>query len=281
MVLVIGMMATIWTYEALGGDGIDALKATALLVAIVFVVFGLLVYLDRSRGDRIAADSRGGRWLRGFFRIYARLGFDRASNPLITLFGSNEGNRRTALILGVVMVTVMGTVSWNAVADRLGWSPGDFVGLPDDVQSATHTVLPQHYASQRGSAARLVPLPHIPDPVVRGGYLRLFVPYLPDRHNRAMAIHCPDAVAARGDGAERARLDCLAKLHAIHIDGQPVDIHFDAAEDPATGQRGMLAMIPVHDVARGRHELTLMRVTRDRPKAGDEPPKPFRIPFWR
>jgi hypothetical protein len=280
MVLVMGMMAFIWLYEMLGGDGLDALKVSAVAAALIFIVFGALVYWDRAKGDGIPADSRGGRWLRGFFRFYARLGFDRANNPLITLFGSNEGNRRTATILGVVMAAVLSIVLWQAVGDRLGWSVGDFAGLPDDVHSATDTVLPQHYASQRGTTARLAPLPHIPDPVVRGDYVRLFVPYLPARHNEAMQLRCPQALTATGDDAQRERLDCLEAMHAVTLDGQPLDIHFDAAEDPATGQRGMLAMIPVHDLERGRHELTLQRTPRPR-KDGEPAPKPYVIPFWR
>jgi hypothetical protein len=280
MILVMGMMAFIWLYEMLGGDGLDALKVSAVVAALLFIVFGVLVYWDRAKGDSMPADSRGGRWLRDFFRFYARLGFDRANNPLITLFGSNEGNRRTAIILGVVMAAVLSIVLWQAVGDRLGWNVGDFDGLPDDVHSATDTVLPQHYASQRGTTARLAPLPHIPDPVVRGDYVRLFVPYLPARHNEAMQLRCPQALSATGDDAQRERLDCLEAMQALTLDGRPLDIHFDAAEDPATGQRGMIAMIPVHALERGRHELTLERTPRPR-KDGEPAPKPYVIPFWR
>jgi hypothetical protein len=281
MVLVGAMMAAIWLYETLGGDGIDALKVSAALAALMFIAFGVLVYWDRARGDRMPADSRGGRWLRGFFRFYAWLGFDRANNPLITLFSSNEGNRRTATIIGAVMLAVLSLVLSQALGERLGWSVGDFAGLPDDVQSATDTVLPQHYASQRGTAARLAPIPHIPDPVVRGNYLRLFVPYVPARHNEAMRLRCPQALAATGDGAQRERLDCLEAMHAVTLDGQPLDIHFDAGEDVATGQRGMVAMIPVHGLELGRHELTVQRTPRGDRKDGEPPPKPYVIPFWR
>lgn len=281
MVLVGAMMVGIWLYEALGGDGLDALIVAAVMAVLVFVVFAVLVYWDRAKGDTMPADSRGGRWLRGFFRFYARLGFDRANNPLITLFGSNEGNRRTAIIIGVVMVVVMGLVLSQSLGERLGWSVGDFDGLPEDVQSATDTLLPMHYASQRGSIPRLAPLPHIPDPVVRGGYVRLFVPYIPARHNEAMRRRCPEALAASGDDAPRRRLDCLEAMHAVTLDGQPLDIHFDAAEDPATGQRGMIAMIPVHALDRGRHELTVQRTPRGEPKDGEKAPEPYVIPFWR
>ena len=281
MVVVSAIMVVVWLYEVLGGDGVHAMIATVVLGMVVMLVFVALVAWDKSRGAAAGLDSRKGRWARGFFRFYGRLGFNRANNTLITLYGSNEGNRRTATVIGVVMTAVMALVIWQILSERLGWSAGDFAGLPDDVPMAVETLLPQHYASQRGDAVRMDPLPHIPDPVVRGHYLRLFVPYLPLRHNKAMATRCPEALAIDDDTGPRARLDCLAAIHAVAIDGNPVAIRFDAAEDPRTGQRGMIAMIPVHDLAPGRHELTLMRAPRNRRKDADEPPKPHRIPFWR
>ena len=42
----------------------------------------------------------------------------------------------------------------------------------------------------------------------------------------------------------------------------------------------MLAMIPVHALERGRHELTLRRTPR-KLKDGEPAPKPYVIPFWR
>ena len=280
MLLVTGMMVVIWVCEALGGDGFDVLLVMAALIAVLFFVFFGLMMWDNHRGPNIPADSPVGRRMRSFFRFYARLGFDRASNPLITLFGSNEGNRRTALVIGVVMVGVMTIVTGQVLAERLGWG-GDYDGLPDDVATRTDVLLPEHYASQRGTATRLSPLPHIPDPVVRGDYLRLFVPYLPMRHNQAMRRLCPEVLASGADSASRERLDCLEQMHAVTLDGEPLDLHFDAAEDPATGQRGMIAMIPVRELTRGRHELRVGRATRNAPKEGEPAPKPYVIPFWR
>ena len=141
-------------------------------------------------------------------------------------------------------------------------------------------VLPAHYDSQRGDGVMLVPVPTIPDPVVRGPYLRLFIPYFPRRHGESMRSACPGML--RDDADARARLACLQSLHAVAIDGVPVDVPFDAAEDPLTGQRGMLAMIPMVDVAPGRHELTVSPAPLDRDRAeGADPITLYRIPFWR
>lgn len=102
------------------------------------------------------------------------------------------------------------------------------------------------------------------------------IPYRVSRHN-AWLEACPEAGAEVE--AERARLDCLATLHDVRIDGDPVaQLRFDAFEDPDNGVEGMLAMIPVRALAHGRHELTLLA-----PPHPDRasPPLTYRIPFWR
>jgi hypothetical protein len=179
------------------------------------------------------------------------------------------------------MTAVMAIVLAQAVGPRLGLELGGYLGLPEDEAAAADTLLPRHYASQRGDDATLRPVPHIPDPVVRGGYVRLFIPYFPQRHTPAMQRLCPAALADAGNAGSRTRLDCLARMHAVAVDGVPVNVPFDAAEDPATGQRGLLAMIPVHDLPRGRHELTLMPSPRTEQRDAEDPPEPYRIPFWR
>lgn len=281
--VIVGLgMALLWLYLALGGPGGEpALWAMTAGFALLFLPFGLLVAWDKSRGARIAPDSRAGRWLHRGFRFYGRLGFSRSNNPLMMLFASNEGSRRTGWLVGVTMTLMIAVVGYQAVAARAGWGFGDYPGLPDDRVTTPNTLLPMHYASQRGDAVILVPPPYIPDPVVRGPYLRLFVPYLPSRHTVGMQRRCPGALANRGDGGDRARLDCLAAMLDLRIDGQPVAVPLDAAEDPQTGQRGLVAMIPVSALAAGRHELTVMPPTGKDRGPVDADTKPYRIPFWR
>lgn len=281
IVLVSAMLALLRLYLALGGPGG---QVTFWLVCggflMIFLPFTLLVMWDRLRGAAMPPDSPRARFLRRAFRFYSAAGMSRTSNPLLTLFASNEGGRRSGLLIAVVMSVVMLVIVVQAVGSRLGWDAGRFDGLPRDKVMALDTILPVHYASQRGSGVMLVPPPHVPDPVVRGAYLRLFVPYLPMRHTMAMQRLCPDALASTADDASRVRLDCLGRIHALAVDGVALQVPFDAGEDADTGQRGMVAMIPMAGLARGRHELTVMPVERDAPEPGDEPAQPYRIPFW-
>lgn len=282
ILLVGSAVALIWLFLALGGpEGNATLVGLAVAFLLLFLPYGLLVTWDRTRGRRIARDSAEARWLRRGFRFYGAIGFSRSNNPLLMLFASNEGGRQTAWLVGTTVALMMGVVSLQAISARVGWGFGDYRGLPDDRVTSTDILLPMHYASRRGEAVILVPPPYIPDPVVRGPYLPVFIPYLPSRHNVAMTRRCPDALADAGEGGVRARLDCLAAIHDIRIDGQPVAVALDAAEDPQTGQRGMVAMIPMAGLARGRHELTLMPATGKGRRPVDAQTRPYRIPFWR
>ena len=282
-ILLVGLaVALLWLFLALGGPGGDAtLYAVMGGFLLMFLPFGALVAWDRRRGRRAGPGSAEARWLRGGFRFYGRLGFSRSNNPLLLLFASNEGGRVTGWLVGTTMALMMGVVSYEAFAQRAGWDFGDYRGLPDDQVTASHTLLPMHYASQRGDAVILVPPPYLPDPVVRGRYLRVFIPYLPSRHNLALRRRCPAALADASDAGERARLDCLAAIHDLRIDGEPVAVALDAAQDPQTGQRGMVAMIPTASMASGRHELTVMPPTEVGRGPVSKDTKPYRIPFWR
>lgn len=279
IVIVLVVMGVMWLCESITGPDPRLIWIGFALFLVIAMPYALILVWDKYRGDRIAAGGREARLLYGSLRFLHRIGMGRSSNPLLLLFASNAGSRQATLVMTIAMTLLFGATFLQAVGDRFGWSGGSYVGLPDDLRYAERVVLPVHYASQRGDAPVLAPVPTIPDPVVRGPYLRLFVPYFPQRHAHAMRRECPEAL--RDDADARTRLDCFAALHAIAIDGEAVTVPFDAAEDPATGQRGGLAMIPVGALAEGRHELTIMPPQRERRAADAPPPKPFRIPFWR
>lgn len=279
ILLVLVMMAVLWACERLFGGGINLLLVALVVFTGLTTPYAAFVFWDRKRGAKVPDASRESRFMRAALRFYHGLAMDRSSNLPLVLYSSNEGTRRAGMLLFVSMTVTFGIAFFLAVGERYGWSMADYSGLPNDALNAEDVVLPRHYASQRGTDPRLVPSPVIPDPVVHGDYLRLFVPYFPQRDSLAMAIRCPEALAA--GATARTRLDCLAKLHPIAIDGVPVAVAFDAAEDPLTGQRGMLAMIPVKALADGRHVLTVDQASRRRDDDKGERPPPWRIPFWR
>jgi hypothetical protein len=276
VVVSLGILLTLGLRAAGGGDvGPRVLLGT---LTAFFLPFLLAMLVDRVAGRRLAQGGLPARALGRVFRVYDKVGFGAASNPLMALFQSHEGAARTLAVVFAVMFSVFGVVFWQFTAAMGEADYGDFAGLPDDQPGALEAALPGHYASQR-PADQVALLPYLPDRVVRGPYVELFVPYLPRRHAPAMRASCGEAVAVvDGGGPPAAALSCLASILDLRLDGEALAVPLLASQDPLTGMRGVLAMIPAGGLAPGRHELTVRRPPR-RGRSDDQ--RPFRIPFWR
>lgn len=282
MALVVVSLLLYLAVVGLGGTPVHGMRAFWGFFGLGFAPFLLLFFLDRWFGARLAPGRAAGRWLRRALALYNGFGVGRASNPLLALFQSNEGARKTGVLVFLAIL-----LSTGVTVTRFGWQVsgggwGHFPGLPEDEPRAEDVVLADHYATTRGRDPTPQRLPFIQDRVVRGPYVELFVPYAQRRHPRALAEACPAAVAEveRG-GAARAALDCLAGVLDVRLDGAPLPVRLDASTDPLTGQRGVLAMIRVEDLPPGRHELTLRLPPRRPPEPGEPPERPLHIPFWR
>ncbi|MGH8107581.1 MAG: hypothetical protein ACREO1_02535, partial [Arenimonas sp.] len=111
-------------------------------------------------------------------------------------------------------------------------------------------------------------------------YLRLFIPYQPNRYNEFLEKQCPASLvrkaANEGDG-----LECLSDYFAIQVDGQSITQALIAATDANTGQRGVVAMIDVRDLPDGQHVLKIKTVPRDIESAKKAEQKFHLIPFWK
>lgn len=265
---------------ALGWMGVDV-PANGVIGAfgLVFVPLLLAMVIDRRVGARLAPNGLAARAVGGVLRAYDRVGLGRGMNAPMALFQSNVGSARAMAVL--LASAFAGTaLLMGQVALKTGWDPGSYPGLPGDEDPAAGDVVdPDHYAGSRSTEPTFAPRPFVSEKVVKGPYLELFVPYRPTRHGRALARACPDAVAvADRGGSARAALDCLAGILDVRIDGETRAIRLDGSSDPATGQRGVVALLRVDELATGRHELSVKRLPR--PGRPDEVGRE-RIAFWR
>ncbi len=234
------------------------------LFLTLFVPMALTAFIDRRFGKRLAPDGRIHRLMLASFKFYDRIGLGRANNILLALFISRTGLRKWFGLVFVVIGIVYAIALVQIFSTQGRVDLGEYPGLPDKDLFARASSPSSFYASQRGSDSGDAALPYIADRIVRGPYVSLFVPYRPRRHTPMMEKHCPKALAATSDDNPRPALDCLATLHSVQLDGKPIAIRFDASDDRISGQRGMLAMIPVSALAAGRHELSLLEVHPDR-----------------
>lgn len=262
------------------GHRVDAMVVFSYLVPAVLLPWALATIVDRRWGARFAPGSASGRFLRRVLSFYGFLRFGGNNNPLLALFSSHEGQRRAGWTIMLIMMPIFAFVIGQLLYSSNVIDYGRYDGLPDSDESTIDGAQPAFYANQRGEGVGgRAPPPFIPDRVVRGPYLELFVPYLPRRINPVIAQQCPEVAAP--NAARTAGLDCLRKLYDIRLDGQPIGVGLEAATDARSGLRGSLAMVPVRELPPGRHEISVVEVKPPRGSSDDEPQRRYRIPFWK
>jgi hypothetical protein len=188
-------------------------------------------------------------------------------------------NVRKALIYPLLVVTVVGTLTYTTseFLARVGVLTASGEDYFTD-ESHVHAVESRHYESQWSSSDALAgPSPSVQADVIRDPYVRLFVPYLPGRHNAAVAARCPGLapLQPRGvqlnrhvhradtDSAAARALACLSAVHQLTVNGVPrPDVAFYFSTHPRTGVRGTVAYIPAATLPRGANVLTVMQPPR-------------------
>jgi hypothetical protein len=264
----------------------------AALFALVPTVSGVL---DKKRGASLSRDSTSYRVLRRGVRVSTALATP--MSPIMFTLMSNVGRARVMAVMYVVIFAIIGL----SVADILV-GRGQLVVNSYDYFAASQErgVDPRHYENLRGDGRVPPRMPFIQADMIRDPYVRLFIPYAPGRHNAAIQRSCPGTkpLQKRGlqvgdadpapDSLAVPVLDCLARLHAVTLDGAPVaGLRLDFHEHAGTGLNGMLAYIPIDSLARGRHVITVMPMPPQRLPTDSAAlataawKRPFVIPFWR
>ena len=275
--LVVVSLAIGLALDAIAGPG-HAGWVFGVVVALLMGPWMLARTADRYFAWRPRdAGSRATRVLSRVLTFYDHMGMSRGSNPLVALFVSHEGRKRAGLVASLIGLPVLAFLMGQMFFSRGQLPMGFFVGLDVGNPASPDASPREFYADTASGRLSIMPLPHIPSRVAGGPYVELFIPFLPRRHGPAMEAACPKALAIREEpGATRARLDCLATLVDLHLDGKPLRLRLDATSDPASLQPGMLAMVPTEGLGPGRHELALLSPTRP-----GRTPQRYRIAFWK
>jgi hypothetical protein len=265
-----------------------------VVLSATFAPLLLTITIDSAFGNRIDAGTVPGRALRSFYRMYNKLPFSRLTNGMMLTFTSNVGARKGTAIVVIAIWVVISAAMYSALVSRGSRTVGNYAYLPD--APGVRMLDARHYERTRTSGLRYNTSPFIADEIATGRYLRLFVPYDPNRHGYAMETRCPTVgtvpdkdVDPGIDAAWRtAVLDCLASFQPVWLDDRRLDLEFEFATDPRSELRGMVAYVPLADLAPGRHELRITRLPVRMRAPGDapdgkstRPDPPYRIPFWR
>jgi hypothetical protein len=272
VLLVLLALLVALVVQATLGEGYT-LRVFGIVLGVILLPWMLVAVLDRRLGA-LLAKSRLARPAGAVVGFYSRLGFGPRSNPLVALFASHAGRLRFALTALLVIMPVSFAI---LMASRGKLPFGLFGGLGAQDPFSETSSASAFYQDQRGDPWTMVPLPHIPARIVDGPYLELFVPFVPRLHGESLPLACPELANAAPEA--RTRMACLARMLAIRVDDVAVAVPLYASTDAATGQQGMVAMIPVGALSPGRHELSLNEP--DRRALDGAPLRRYRIPFWK
>lgn len=122
-----------------------------------------------------------------------------------------------------------------------------------------------HYESLRGAPDRLRPVPMIDDFEQRSAFVRVFLPYFPQRDNPVLDARC-----------DAAALDCLRGLWVLRLGEHTVDpATLLPTERRDLNQRGLTGVLPLIDRVPGVHELEVVW----NPDGGGGAARVYRIPF--
>jgi hypothetical protein len=272
-------------------------KAWFFGVAVIFVAIPVTSGLaDKYWGPRLGEDSAARRVLSGMLKFSFAINLTRVAGPMLWTVMSNVGRAKAgvAMYAGLMIIIVI------AAADQLVRQGALSVnGYEYYAASLEHGIASGQYENQRQPDAP-ARMPMIQSDIVRDPYVKLFIPYSPERHNASLARACPGLKPLQAQGVQFGvdrpvadslalpALRCLSTLHAVTLDGvaRP-DLDFAFYEHPTMGMRGILAYIPVDSLPPGRHVITVMPVppaklpTDSAALANAAWKKPYVIPFWK
>ncbi len=264
---------------------------TVILLPLVPMVIAVLL-------DRRLAQRPGKNRLRSFVHAAYRPYYYAIGGPIyptisFTLWSNVKKRTYWLGFVGIFSLLVgLFLISTSISAGILGWHGWRFA----PAHPSSREMVNEHYENLRDPEG-VYGGPSIERDVVKGPYLRLFLPYLPHVHNDQIEALCPTLEPLQRDGlivhrrrflpqdsaAEAAvgkAIRCLAGLWTIDLDGEPIDASsFDFFRHPQTGQVGLVGYLPMAERAVGRHALRLQ--SRGEPGDDEEDLRIRVIPFWR
>jgi len=278
-----------------GGKNTDIF---AIAILLIFAVVPLCARLwDKRLGDDVDAHAPKYRALRRIITISYSMTLMRVLGPMMFTLMTNVGRRKsTAVLFLLLFVLLAATLADRMVnSDLLSANTYDYFA-----SSRRHEVNYRFYESQREPGKPYPRLPSIQSDVIKEPYVKLFIPYYPQRDNGAIARVCPSLrpLQDRGvqfgsdkplpDSLTEPVLHCIAQMHDVKLDGaSPPKLDFAFYEQQESGLKGVIAYIPIDSAAHGRHVLEVLPTppvllptdTAELRAAAWK--QPFVIPFWR
>jgi len=263
------------------------------VIGLMFGPLVIAIVIDKLFGAKLAATNRVARIVAATYRVYRSTVSPSVTTVLMNTLMTRLGTVRVLAIYLTALTGLMFVVVLQMKSRSTGSAIGDYAQLP--VARSGLVVQPFHYLDQRnaGQAARLDP--YIESLRPQDAWMRVYLPFDAGRHGKAIDTDCPALAlvppATAADDTEdatfidadlSARLECLARLHHLQIDGvTPKQVDYSVYIDPDTGVRGVMAMVDIAELARGRHVVELHWQPTLREVEWKRMRSDYRIPFWK
>jgi len=275
---------------AFGGRHASVLLWT--LIALLTIVPVAAATLDRYAASRIAPDGRTARVLRGMFRVLYRTQLMNLYGPIMMTLITNVKQR---IMYTLMFVAFFGLIAFGVFDILVQQGLLTVNGYDYFVETEAHAVQYRYYESQRPTGEIFERVPSIQSDIITDGYIRLFIPYSPERHNAALAANCAGLrplrprglqlatpVGSRAiDSAATIALHCLTTMHAVTLNGRPLEgLEFNFHTNPETGLKGIVTYISTTGLPKGKNTLTIEPAPRPPASTTRTPLRPFVIPFW-
>lgn len=281
VIAIAAVLALVLGYVAeLAGHPLEPLLVFITLGAGSMLPMLIAALIDKLWAGRAPARGRLRRALAHVYGFYARVGLLRGFS-VGSLLQSHGGEARSSIVATLVMLCGMLIVAGGTMLQAAPMYFGSYASFPhfDSASRSPHVLYAAQYADQRdpleGSRAA-----YIQSRVITGAWLVLTLPYEPSEDGQAIARECPKVAPADDETRPLLTLQCLTRLHAVSLDGQPLpDLRYQVAIAKGSRRPVLVAMIDVRDLAPGRHELTV-QATHDPHDEDPEANKPWLISFW-
>ncbi|HUP23535.1 MAG TPA: hypothetical protein VNB06_11410 [Thermoanaerobaculia bacterium] len=243
---------------------------------------------------RVGRHPRLARFAEGTFRGIQAATLGRFYNSILLVFSTHFSTTRASFVAMFASLALVALFLAYFVV-RLGLFGFDsYIYYP--TRPSPMLMRADHYENLRGEGADRVAT--IQSDVIDDPYLRLFIPYLPNRDRDRMAEHCPDVEPLRGEGlflARRRRGEpeqvaavaaCLRDIYRIRLNDVPIELPVLAFHRrPSDGAVGVLVHLPTASMPAGRNVLEVGRKQLASDTEGESPDEDELrreyLPFWR
>jgi len=235
----------------------------------LFLLSGLLYFIDFVSLGYLKRIKWLSRFYLPIYRFYSTLSLSFLYRPIYYNLIDQKFGRRLGFLLVPYVILVLLLFSLRAKTH------------PFFPEEAEHLTLKHQYYDDLREKDQLIQKASIPSKFVQNGFLELFVAYNPIMDDEVLKFICPDfeppkttglnlkgIITVSNDGKRKLSADtslvCLSQLQEVRIDDSLYqNLPYQFFEHPSHGEKGLLSVIDVKNLLRGKH---LLRIDKRTPK---------------